>query len=164
MENPGLLGDTKFWIMLSTVAFGAVAYVKGRKPILDLLDARTARIKAELTEAERLREEAQDLLCATQRQHREALQTAQRIIESAKETAERVEKDSIRKLEEQQKRREAQLMERISRAEATAVAELRQQAARLASAAAEDLLRDASSKNGATLINEAIAEIPNRLN
>lgn len=160
MEHHGLFGDTHFWVLLSTVGFAVLAYVKGRQPLLAILDGRTARIKHELDEAERLRKDAQDLLADTQRQHRDALQTAQRIIENAKETAERIQSDASQKMDEAQKRREAQLMERISRAESTAIAELRRQAADLASKAADQLLREAMSKNGATLINEAINDIP----
>ena len=160
MEHHGLFGDTGFWVLLSTLGFAVLAYVKGRGPLLSILDARTARIKHELDEAERLRNEAQDLLAETQRQHREALQTAQRIIENAKESAERIQADADRKMDEHQKRREEQLLERIARAENAAVSELRRQAADLAAKAAEQLLRDAMNKNGAGLINEAINDIP----
>lgn len=161
MEH-GLLHDTNFWVLLSTLGFAVLAYVKGRKPLLNILDTRTARIKTELDEAERLRTEAQDLLAETQRQHREALQTAQRIVETAKETAQRIEQDSNRKMDEAQKRREDQLLDRISRAETAAVSELRRQAADIAAKAAEQLLRDSLAKNGATLINDAIDHIPTK--
>lgn len=160
MEHHGLLGDTHFWVLLSTLGFAVVAYIKGRAPLLSILDARTARIKSELDEAERLRSEAQALLADTQRQHREALQTSQRIIENAQEAAERIQADSAKKMDEAQKRREAHLIERISRAEAAAISQLRRQAADLAAKAAEQLLRDAMGKNGAALINETINDIP----
>lgn len=160
MEHHGLFGDTSFWVLLSTLGFAILVYVKGRAPLLNILDSRTARIKHELDEAERLRNQAQDLLAETQRQHRDALQTAQRIIENAKDSADRIQADANRKMDEMQKRREEQLLDRISRAQATAVTELRRQAADLATKAAEQLLRDAMAKNGASLINEAINEIP----
>jgi F-type H+-transporting ATPase subunit b len=160
MEHAGLLHDTNFWVLSSTLLFAVLVYVKGRGPLLNILDSRTARIKAELDEAGRLREEAQELLAETQRQHREALQTAQRIIENAKETAGRIESDSNAKMDEAQKRREDQLLERISRAESTAVAELRRQAADIAAKAAEQLLRDNLAKSGAGLIDRAIDDIP----
>lgn len=155
--------DPRFWVLLSTLAFVVLAWVKGRGPIVGILDGRTARIKGELDEAERLRNEAQHLLSETQRKHREALHTAQKIIDNAKETAERIAADAAQKLDDQQKRREAQLVERISRAEAAAVAELKRQAADLAARASEQLLRDALSKNGQALINEAIEEIPSKV-
>lgn len=163
MEHSGLLHDTSFWVLLSTLLFLVIAFKKGRAPITGLLDGRTARIKAELEEAERLRVEAQDLLSETQKKHRDALHTAQKIVEGAKETAERIEKDALVRLEETNKRRETQLMDRIARAEAAAIAELRNQAADIATRTAEQLLRDAANKNGARLANEAIEDIGKRM-
>lgn len=162
MEHHGLLSDTNFWVLLSTLLFAVLVYVKGRKPITGMLDARTARIKFELDEAERLREEAQSLLTETQRRHREALHTAQKIIDNAKEAAERIQQETHQKLEDLQKRREDQLLDRINRAEAAAVAELKRQAADLAVRASEQLLRDALAKNGQGLVNEAIEQVARR--
>lgn len=163
-EHGGLLQDTHFWVLVSTVVFVGIAFVKGKAPILKLLDDRTARIKAELEEAERLRIEAQDLLSDCQKKHRDALQTSQKILDNAREQAERIRKDAEAKLAESLKRREEQLLARIARAEETAVAEIRNQAADLAARAAESLLADTLQKRGGKLVDEAIAEIPSRLN
>lgn len=162
-NSAGLLGDTSFWVLMSTVIFAVVAWKKGRAPLLDMLDTRTAKIKADLDEAERLRIEAQDLLSESQKKHRDAIQTAQKIIDNAQQTAKRLEEDSQMKLEESLKRREEQLLDRIARAEASAVQELRDQAADIASRAAEILLEDALNKKGGKLVDDAIAEIPQRL-
>lgn len=162
-HSAGLLGDSNFWVLLSTIAFAAIVWKKGRQPILDMLDSRTARIKAELDEAERLRIEAQDLLSETQKKHRDAIQTAQKIIDNAQQTAKRLEEVSQQKMEESLKRREVQLLDRIARAEAAAIQELREEAADIATRAAEIMLEDAIAKRGGKLIDEAIAEIPQRL-
>ncbi len=162
-EHSGLLADSNFWVLLSTIAFAAIVWKKGRQPIVEMLDARTARIRAELEEAERLREEAQDLLSETQKKHRDALQTAQKIIDNAKKNAQALEQDAQKRLEESLKRREEQLLERIQRAEAAAVQELRNQAADIATRAAEVMLEEALSKRGGKLVDEAIDDIPARL-
>lgn len=162
-HSAGLVGDTNFWVLISTAIFALIAYKKGRKPILEMLDSRTARIKRELEEAERLRIEAQDLLSDSQKKHRDAIQTAQKIIDNAQHTAQRLEEEAQSKMEESLKRREEQLLDRISRAEAAAVQELRDQAADIASRAAEILLEDALAKKGGKLVDDAIAEIPKRL-
>lgn len=163
-EHAGLLHDTNFWVLLSSIAFAAIVWKKGRKPILDILDSRTNRIRTELEEAERLRIEAQDLLSETQKKHRDALQTAQKILDNAHKNAAAIEKDAQSKLEETLKRREEQLLQRIQRAEAAAVQELRQQAADIASRAAEIMLEETLDKRGAKLVDEAIDDIPARLN
>ena len=162
-HSAGLLGDTSFWVLMSTAIFAVVAWKKGRGPLLDMLDTRTAKIKAELDEAERLRIEAQDLLSECQKKHRDAIQTAQKIIDNAQQTAKRLEDEAQTKLEDSLKRREEQLLDRITRAEAAAVQELRDQAADIASRAAEILLEDALNKKGGKLVDDAIAEIPKRL-
>ena len=162
-HSAGLLGDTSFWVLMSTAIFAVVAWKKGRAPLLDMLDTRTAKIKAELDEAERLRIEAQDLLSECQKKHRDAIQTAQKIIDNAQQTAKRLEDEAQTKLEDSLKRREEQLLDRITRAEAAAVQELRDQAADIASRAAEILLEDALNKKGGKLVDDAIAEIPKRL-
>ncbi len=162
-EHTGLFGDTHFWVLLATILFVIVAFKKGRTPLLDMLDKRTARIKADLEEAERLRIEAQDLLSDTQKKHRDAIQTAQQIIDNAGQIAERLGKEAERKLEETLKRKEAQLLERISRAESSAVQELQHQAADIAARSAEKILQDAMGKRGAKLVDESIAEIAQKL-
>lgn len=163
-ENAGLLADSNFWVLLSTIAFAAVVWKKGRKPITDMLDARTARIRSELEEAERLRVEAQDLLSETQKKHRDALQTAQKIIDNAQKNAQALEAETQKRLEESLKRREEQLLDRIQRAEAAAVQELRNQAADIATRAAEIMLEDTLAKRGGKLVDDAIDDLSTRLN
>ena len=162
-EHSGLLADSNFWVLLAAIGFAAIVWKKGRKPILDMLDSRTERIRAELEEAERLRSEAQDLLSETQKKHRDALQTAQKILDNAQKNAAALEQDAQRKLEESLKRREEQLLDRIQRAEIAAVQELRAQAADIATRAAEIMLEDAIAKRGSKLVDEAIDELPARL-
>lgn len=163
VEHSGLLADSNFWVLLAALGFAAIVWKKGRKPILDMLDGRTERIRAELEEAERLRNEAQDLLSETQKKHRDALQTAQKILDNAQKNAAALEQDAQRKLEESLKRREEQLLDRIQRAEIAAVQELRAQAADIATRAAEIMLEEAIAKRGPKLVDEAIDELPSRL-
>lgn len=162
-EHSGLLADSNFWVLLAAIGFAAIVWKKGRKPIVDMLDSRTERIRAELEEAERLRNEAQDLLSETQKKHRDALQTAQKILDNAQKNAAALEVDAQRKLEESLKRREEQLLDRIQRAEIAAVQELRAQAADIATRAAEIMLEEALAKRGGKLVDEAIDELPQRL-
>lgn len=165
MDEPQFasLHDTGLWVFLASVGFAFALWKYGRGPIFALLDARTARIKADLDEAERLKNEAQDILSECQRKHRDAIQTSQKIIDLAKETAQRLQKEALEKISENAKRREAQLLDRIARAEADAVAELRHQAADIATKSAEIMLQDAMNKRGGKLVDEAISDIPARL-
>lgn len=160
--NATLLQDSYFWVMVSTLVFVAVVIVKGRGPILSKLDLRTAKIKSDLEEASFLRSEAEKLLADMQRQHRDAIQTSQKIIDTARETAARLTADSERKTQETMERREGQLMARIERAESAALQEIRTEAADLAARSAEILLQDAVAKRGGKLVEDAIADIAQR--
>lgn len=163
-EHVSLLADTHFWVLVATIGFVVLAYVKGRKPLLAFLDARTDRIRAELEEAEKLNKEAHALLEDCQKKHTEAVETAKKIVENAAQTAERLQKDALGKLEDNLKRKEAGLIDRIKRAEATAVQDLRDQAADIAAKTAEVLLQDILPKNGNKLIDGAIKDISGKLN
>ncbi len=157
------LADPHTWILFSAVVFAAVAWKKGKAPLLKMLDGRTARIKSELEEAERLKNEAQALLADYQQKHRDAVQTAQDIIEAAEEAVTDIYREADLKLTEKIKRHEEMLMDRIARAEAAAVNALRNQAADIAAAASEKLLADALAKRGPKLVDEAIEELPKRM-
>jgi len=163
-QETSLLSDPHFWVLLSTLLFAFIAWKKGRGPLLNMLDSRTARIKAELEEAANLKRQAQALLADYQKKHNDAVQTAKKILDNAHESAALFQKEAERTLAENMKRRETLLLERIARAEASAVQELRHQAADIAAAAAEKLLGDAIGKKGPSLVNEAIEELPQRLN
>ena len=154
------LSNPETWVCFAAIGFAAVIWKKGRAPMMAFLDARTAKIKAALDEAERLKNEAQDLLADVQRKHRDAIQTSQKIIDAARENAVRLQRESEQKLADSMKRREAQLLERIRRAEASAMQELREQAADIATKSAELLLQEALPKRASKLVDDAIAEIP----
>lgn len=162
--HASFMADPHSWVLFSAILFAIVAWKKGKGPLLNMLDSRSSRIRHELEEAERLKAEAQELLADYQKKHRNAVQTAQQIIDTATESAVLIQKESERQLDENLRRREALLLERIALAEAAAVRHLRHQAADIAAAAAEKLLADAVGARGAKLVDEAIEELPNRLN
>jgi len=162
-HHGGLLADPHVWVLFSAIIFAVIALVKGRAPVLSLLDKRTARIKADLEEAARLRAEAEALLSDYQAKHKDAVQTAQKIIDSANEAAALLRQESERKLDADLKQRETVLAERIKRAEMAAVQSLRQQAADIAAKAAENLLAEHAPKRNAKLVDETIEGL-NRIN
>ena len=91
----------EFWVAVSFVIFcGILIYVGAHRKIFDALDQRSARIKAELDDARRLREEAAQLLAEYQRKQRDAEQEAAGIIAGAKAEAERLAAEAHTKMEE----------------------------------------------------------------
>jgi len=82
------LQTPEFWVAVAFVIFCAViVYTGAPKKVIEALDQRSKRIKSELDEARRLREEAAQLLAEYQRKQREAENEAAGIITSAKAEA-----------------------------------------------------------------------------
>lgn len=159
-----LLHSTTFWVAVAFVVF-VIAVLKPAKRIVgQALDGRIAKIREEVEEAQRLREEAQTMLASYQRRQREAIQEAEQIIEHAIEEAERAKRKAAADLEESIARREQQAAEKIAQAEAAAMDEIREKAVDMAIEATARLLAEKmAGKAGDETIANAIKEIPNKL-
>lgn len=96
------------------------------------LDARSERIRNELQEAERLREEAQAMLAQYQKQLHDGEARAKAISRQAEQDLERQSQRRKEELDASLKRRTEQAMQRIAQAESSTVRELRGRAAELA--------------------------------
>jgi F-type H+-transporting ATPase subunit b len=161
-----LLQSDSFWALVGLILFFVVIFyfrVPGR--VMRALDDRTKRIEQELSEARRLREEAQALLADYQRKRREAEAEAEQIVEDARRDAARMADDARAKLKEMIERRTEAAETRIRQAESQAIAEVKAKAADLAVAAAEDILRDRVSGDIAAKLTEtSIETVRSRLN
>lgn len=154
----------ELWLVLALVALVVIAFRPARRAIIDALDGRAGRIRDELEEAQRLREEAQAALANFQRQQRDALGEAGEIIAHAQAEADRLREHAVADLEQTLKRRESMAMDRITQAEAAAVAEVRGVAVDVAIAAARDVIGAQLEKSKSdALVDDAIKDLPNRL-
>jgi F-type H+-transporting ATPase subunit b len=161
-----LLSEAEFWVAVAFVIFiGVLVRVGAPRLIISALDDRAARIKAELDEATRLREEAQALLADYQRKRKEADREADAIIVAAHGEAERLAADAKTKVEEFVARRTKMAETKIAQAEAQALADVRAAAADAAVAAAEKILSEtAKGKVGDDLIARGIQDLKTKLN
>jgi F-type H+-transporting ATPase subunit b len=161
-----LLKQPETWVAVAFVLFiGVIIYVGAHKKIIEALDHRSARIKAELDEAHRLRDEAAKLLADYQRKQREAETEAEAIVADAKAEAERVAAESHAKMEEFVARRTKLAESKIGQAEAQALADVRAAAAEAAVSAAEQILRaTAKGEIADKLIARGIADVKAKLN
>lgn len=160
-----MLSDPTFWVLLAFIAFFALIIGLGvHKKLLGGLDARADRIRSQLDEAEKLREEARAALAEAERKHRDAVNEAETILERARKDAENLKADAQKKLEETLTRREASAKAKIEQAEARALGEVRAAAAEVAIAAAGKLIAENLDKKSASaLIDQTIADIPKQL-
>jgi F-type H+-transporting ATPase subunit b len=153
-----------FWVSLAFIVFVAAVYRPVSKMMGAALDGRAEKIKDELDEAVRLREEAQTLLAGYERQQNEALKEAEGIIAHARDEAERQAVHATEALEELVQRREAQAIDRIARAEEEATARVRAAAVDLAVQATRRLLTsELNEDRRGKLIDDTIGEIDDKL-
>ena len=158
--------DATFWAFISLILFiGIIVYMKVPGMVTKGLDDRSDKIRNDLEEARRLREEAQQLLAEYQRKRKEAEQEAESIVSAAKREAEAMAQDAERKTAEYVERRTALAEQKIAQAEALAVAEVKSSAVDMAVDAAEALL--AKKMTGAAagdMFKQSLAEVKSRMN
>lgn len=129
------------------------------------LDDRAGKIEAELAEAKRLREEAQQLLAEYQKKRKEAEAEAAGIVAAAEREAAALTAEARQKTEEFVTRRNALTEQKIKQAETEAVNAVRAAAVDLAVAAAEKVLAGRSDANvQSDLFRNALGEVQSRLN
>lgn len=161
-----MLYDPEFWVAVAFVIFVlGLGYLGVHKTLASALDQRGERIKADLDEAAKLKNEAMALV-AEYRRKRDAAETeAQSIVAAAKAEAERVAVEAKAKVEEFVTRRTKMAENKIAQAEAQAVADVRNAAADAAVAAAERLLAEqATGKVAGELIAKGIQDVRSKLN
>jgi F-type H+-transporting ATPase subunit b len=160
------LQETENWVALAFLLFlGLLAYLGVHRKLIGALDQRQARIKAELDEARRLREEAQALLAEFQRKGREAESEAAAIIAGAKAEAERLAAEAKTRMEEFVARRTKMAETKIAQAEAQALTDVRSAAADAAVAAAEKILAAAAKgKVAEDLLARGIEDVRKKFN
>ncbi len=159
-----LLYDPTFWVAIAFVVFVGLIVWKARTAILDGIDARAERIKAELDEAQRLREEAQKTLAEYKRKQRDAAKEAEDLLASAKHEAELLSKQAAEDLKATLARREKAALEKIAQAEAHAVQDVRAQAVDIAMAATAKLLSEnVDPTRDQAMVDQAIKDLGQKL-
>jgi F-type H+-transporting ATPase subunit b len=158
--------DPETWVAIAFVILMAVfAYMGVHRSVLNALDNRAARIKDELDDARRLKDEAAKVLAEYNARRASAEREAQDIIASAKAEAERIAADAKTKMEDFVARRTKAAENKIAMAEAQALADVRAAAADAAVAAASTILSQSVKGEVADdLLAKGIAEVRAKLN
>ena len=114
------------WVAIGFILFILLLiYFKIPNQIIKILDDRSKKIKDELDEAKRLREEAQTILSEFQKKNTEAEQTAKTIIDNAKKLAKNYEKDAKDKFDQNVVRKKKLLDEKLNRLENDAINQIK---------------------------------------
>ncbi|MDF2234402.1 ATP F0F1 synthase subunit B [Albimonas sp. CAU 1670] len=157
--------NSNFVVFVAFVIFlGVLWYFKVPKMIAAALDKRALRIKEELDEARRLREEAQSLLASYERKQKEVEGQVADIVAHARTEAEEAAVQAKKDLEVSIARRLKSAEEQIQAAEDGAVRAVRNEAIRVAIEATSEVLKDSMSPEArARLTDEGIATVGAKL-
>src|SRR5499425_2633999 len=128
--------EPEFWVAVAFVILMVVfAWLGVHRTVLTALDHRAQRIKAELDDARRLKDEAAKLLADYQAKRASAEREAQEIVTNARAEAERIAAEAKTRMEDFVARRTKTAENKIALAEAQALADVRAAAAEAAVAA-----------------------------
>ena len=158
--------EPETWVAIAFIILVIVfAWVGAHRTVLTALDHRAERIRAELEDASRLKEESAKVLGEDKTRRASAEREAADIIASANAEAERIAREAKAKMEDFVARRTKTAESKIALAEAQALADVRAAAADAAVQAASTILSQSVKGSLADdLLAKGIAEVRQKLN
>ena len=161
-----MFAEPEFWVAVAfLILLGVFAYLGVHRTVLTTLDHRRDRIRAELDDARRLKDEAAKVLEQYKARRASAEREAEEIITGAKADAERIASEARAKMEDFVARRTKTAESKIALAEAQALADVRAAAAEAAIAAASTILSQSVKGEVADdLLSKGIQDVREKLN
>jgi F-type H+-transporting ATPase subunit b len=161
-----MFAEPEFWVAVAfVILMGIFAYMGVHRTILTTLDHRSERIRSELADAQRLKQDAAKLLAEYKARRATAEREAADIVASAKTEAERIAAEAKAKMEDFVARRTKTAESKIALAEAQALADVRAAAADAAVAAASTILsQTVKGEVAEDLLAKGITEAREKLN
>jgi F-type H+-transporting ATPase subunit b len=161
-----MFAEPEFWVAVAFfILMGVFAYLGVHRTVLTTLDHRADRIKAELDDARRIKEEAAKVLEQYKARRASAEREAEEIVTGARAEAERIASEAKAKMEDFVARRTKTAENKIALAEAQALADVRAAAADAAIAAASTILSQSVKGEVADdLLAKGIQDVRTKLN
>jgi F-type H+-transporting ATPase subunit b len=161
-----MLSNPTFWVAVAfLIFFGVLFYFGVPKTLMSSLDTRGQRIADELTEAKRLRTEAEALLREYESKRAAAEREAADIVSNARDEAERLAREAQDKMADFVRRRTAAAEAKIAQAETQAAAEVRAAAVDAAVKASEHVLRgEITGPTAEALVTRSLGDVRAKLN
>jgi F-type H+-transporting ATPase subunit b len=161
-----MFAEPEFWVAVAfLILLGVFVYLGVHRTVLTTLDHRRDRIKGELDDARRLKDEAAKVLEQYKARRASAEREAEEIISGAKADAERIASEARAKMEDFVARRTKTAESKIALAEAQALADVRAAAAEAAIAAASTILSQSVKGEVADdLLSKGIQDVREKLN
>ena len=158
-----LLDDPRLWVALAFVVFTLLSYKKVAGFMTRSLDERSAKIKSELDEARRLREEAESVLAQYKQRQAEYAKEAESLLEQACEDAEVLRTHAEHEMKSALDTRMKQALERISQEEEKAIADVRNHVVDIALSAARRIIAEHVGMSQDELIRLTLDDIERKI-
>ncbi len=157
--------DAEFYVAVGFLIFILLlGYLGVHRTLVAALDSRTTRIRAELAEAKRLRDEAAEVLDTFKRRAEAAESEAAAIVAQARREAEMMAQETAARMADFVARRTKQAEAKIAMAETQAASDVRAAAADAAVKAAEIVFRNDPQGTGVKdLVGREIDQLRARL-
>jgi F-type H+-transporting ATPase subunit b len=159
--NPILPSSTE--IVWGTIAFGVLVVLMWKfafPSVQKAMQARTDKIRGNLDEAERVRQEATGILEEYQRQLADARNEANRIIEEARQAADQLRQDMVRRADEEVAELRRRNIEDLKAAQDRVMGQLQLQVRDLAISLAEKVVgANLDRTRNLALVDQLIAEL-----
>lgn len=149
-----------FWVAVAFFIFIGMVFRPVGRLLGAALDKRAEKIKSDLDEAEKVKEDAQALLVNYQRKHKESTEEAEEIIARAKSEAERIVASAKARVEEEIAKKTEIALQKIAQAEAAVVNEIKNNAIDITLSAARSIIVENLDRESAEeIIHQAISGI-----
>ncbi|MFT4794603.1 MAG: F-type H+-transporting ATPase subunit b [Paracoccaceae bacterium] len=161
-----ILQNSNVVVAIAFLCFiGVLVYAKVPGKLAAALDSRAEKIKEELEEARRLREEAQTLLASFERKVKEVEGHSEAIIAQARTEAERAAEEAKADLIRAIERRLQGAADQITAAEQSAIKEVRDTAVAIATEVAAEVMRKGLKPEAqSAMVDASIQDVAARLN
>jgi F-type H+-transporting ATPase subunit b len=164
MNETAFYLEPEFWVTVSFVMFVLLAFRPVAEMIAKTLDSRSALIGEELSQARKLREEAQETLKAYQKKQQESLEEAALMLKQTQEDAKRMAAQAETELKSALEKRMKLATDKIAQAETKALQDVQNHVVDIAIAAARTIIAEHLSRGGnEELIKQAALELERKL-
>ncbi len=154
--DPGLL----LWTVITFAVLLLILWKTAWKPIVEALDARSERIRGDLSNADRARQEAEELLQKHKEMMDKAKEEATGIIEKSKIEAEKIRNDIIEKANSDARQIAESTKNEITIAKDNALAELKSEIVNISTDIASKIInKNLNPDDQKSIINETLDKI-----
>ena len=146
-----MLSTPEFWVFIAFLIFLGIFGKKAFVLLTQAIDGHREKVAYQLTEAQRLNDEALSLLNSYKKKHEEAIEQSKKIIALAEWEAQELKKTSQKEFEKFMSNKEKAILDRIEVEKEEAKSQLRDQVLNEAIAIIEThLLKDSKERTGLT--------------